>query len=203
MAQTSQAKNKISQLFKKQNREENVEKGRDMVEREIKAMEFDVKDVITQQNLKRVAEKFNFFNEEDMYAAVGYNGVTALQVANRLTEKLRKQRDQEVANQEVVKEIKVPPSPSAQKKNAGVTVKGIDNLLIRLSRCCNPVPGDEIVGYITKGRGVSVHREDCPNVKAEDDKENRLIPVEWESDAANQKNIWWILKFPATTARDF
>ncbi|MGG3450895.1 RelA/SpoT family protein [Domibacillus aminovorans] len=187
MAQTSQAKNKIRQFFKKQNREENVEKGRDMVEREIKAMEFDVKDVITQQNLKRVAEKFNFLNEEDMYAAVGYNGVTALQVANRLTEKLRKRRDQEVANQEVVKEIKVPPSPSAQKKNAGVTVKGIDNLLIRLSRCCNPVPGDDIVGYITKGRGVSVHRKDCPNVKAEDDTENRLISVEWESGAANQK----------------
>ncbi|OAH56108.1 MULTISPECIES: bifunctional (p)ppGpp synthetase/guanosine-3',5'-bis(diphosphate) 3'-pyrophosphohydrolase [Bacillaceae] len=187
MAQTSQAKNKIRQFFKKQNREENVEKGRDMVEREIKAMEFDVKDVITQQNLKRVAEKFNFLNEEDMYAAVGYNGVTALQVANRLTEKLRKRRDQEVANQEVVKEIKVPPSPSAQKKNAGVTVKGIDNLLIRLSRCCNPVPGDDIVGYITKGRGVSVHRKDCPNVQAENDTENRLISVEWESGAANQK----------------
>ncbi|OKL38200.1 RelA/SpoT family protein [Domibacillus mangrovi] len=187
MAQTSQAKNKIRQFFKKQNREENVEKGREMVEREIKAMEFDVKEVITQQNLKRVAEKFNFLNEEDMYAAVGYNGVTALQVANRLTEKLRKRRDLEVANQEVVKEIKAPPSPSAQKKNAGVTVKGIDNLLIRLSRCCNPVPGDEIVGYITKGRGVSVHRKDCPNVKAEEDTENRLISVEWESGAANQK----------------
>ncbi|OLN23455.1 (p)ppGpp synthetase [Domibacillus antri] len=187
MAQTSQAKNKIRQFFKKQNREENVEKGRDMIEREIKNMEFDVKDVMTQQNLKRVAEKFNFLNEEDMYAAVGYNGVTALQVANRLTEKLRKQRDQEAAIQEVVKEIKAPPNPSAQKKNAGVTVKGIDNLLIRLSRCCNPVPGDDIVGYITKGRGVSVHREDCPNVSADDDAENRLISVEWESGAANQK----------------
>ncbi len=187
MAQTSQAKNKIRQFFKKQNREENVEKGREMVEREIKNMEFDVKEVMTQQNLKRVAEKFNFLNEEDMYAAVGYNGVTALQVANRLTEKLRKQRDQEAAIQEVIKEIKAPPNPSAQKKNAGVTVKGIDNLLIRLSRCCNPVPGDEIVGYITKGRGVSVHRQDCPNVAADDDGEKRLITVEWESGGSNQK----------------
>ncbi|MCM3786817.1 bifunctional (p)ppGpp synthetase/guanosine-3',5'-bis(diphosphate) 3'-pyrophosphohydrolase [Domibacillus sp. 8LH] len=187
MAQTSQAKNKIRQFFKKQNREENVEKGQEMVENEIKNMEFDVKEVLTQQNLKRVAEKFNFLNEEDMYAAVGYNGVTALQVANRLTEKLRKQRDQEAALSEVVKEIKTPPNPAAQKKNAGVTVKGIDNLLIRLSRCCNPVPGDDIVGYITKGRGVSVHREDCPNVTADDDAENRLIPVEWESGGANQK----------------
>ncbi|WP_050181269.1 RelA/SpoT family protein [Domibacillus robiginosus] len=187
MAQTSQAKNKIRQFFKKQNREENVEKGQELVENEIKNMEFDVKEVLTQQNLKRVAEKFNFLNEEDMYAAVGYNGVTALQVANRLTEKLRKQRDQEASLNEAVKEIKTPPNPAAQKKNAGVTVKGIDNLLIRLSRCCNPVPGDDIVGYITKGRGVSVHREDCPNVTADDDAENRLIPVEWESGGSNQK----------------
>ncbi|MBM7648996.1 GTP pyrophosphokinase [Bacillus ectoiniformans] len=184
MAQTSQAKNKIKQFFKKQNREENMEKGREQVEKEIRNMDFEVKEVLTSENVSRVAEKFNFSNEDDMYAAVGYNGITALQVVNRLTEKLRKMRDQEAAV-ESVKELKTVTTP-INKKNSGVKVKGIDNLLIRLSRCCNPVPGDDIVGYITKGRGVSVHRSDCPNVTNEDSS-TRLIPVEWESGAAKQK----------------
>ena len=95
LTQTSQAKNKIRQFFKKQRREENIEKGKELVEKEIKAMEFDVKEILTPENFKRVAEKFNIINEDDMYAAVGYNGITALQVANRLTEKLRKQKERE------------------------------------------------------------------------------------------------------------
>ncbi|WP_335869244.1 RelA/SpoT family protein [Bacillus sp. 2205SS5-2] len=183
LAQTSQAKNKIKQFFKKQRKDENMEKGKELVEKEIRALDFEVKQVLTNENIKRVAEKFNFSNEEDMYAAVGYNGITAAQIANRLTEKLRKQRNQEEAIVEV-KELK--GQPPRKRGETGVQVKGIDNLLIRLSRCCNPVPGDEIVGFITKGRGVSVHRGDCPNITT-DDGENRLIPVEWESDATQRK----------------
>ncbi|GER66224.1 GTP pyrophosphokinase [Weizmannia acidilactici] len=184
LAQTSQAKNKIRQFFKRQRKEENIEKGREMVEKEIRALEFDVKEVLTSENIKRVAEKFNFANEDDMYAAVGYNGITASQIANRLTEKWRKQRDSEEAIKEIVSEQKQPVKH--RKRDTGVTVKGIDNLLIRLSKCCNPVPGDEIVGFITKGRGVSVHRADCPNVQNEEAR-NRLIPVEWETDASDRK----------------
>ncbi|OLP65413.1 GTP pyrophosphokinase [Bacillus pumilus] len=188
LAQTSQAKNKIRQFFKKQRREENVEKGREHIEKEIKNLEFDVKDILTADNLQKVADKFNFSNEEDMYAAVGYNGITALQVANRLTEKERKQRDQE-EQEKTVQEVTVESKPyHGKKREAGVRVKGIDNLLVRLSKCCNPVPGDSIVGFITKGRGVSVHREDCPNVKTGEAQE-RLIPVEWEHEqpARNRK----------------
>ncbi|GLJ03623.1 (p)ppGpp synthetase [Bacillus pumilus] len=188
LAQTSQAKHKIRQFFKKQRREENVEKGRELVEKEIKNLEFDVKDILTAENLQKVADKFNFSNEEDMYAAVGYNGITALQVANRLTEKERKQRDQE-EQEKTVQEVTVEPKTyHGKKREAGVRVKGIDNLLVRLSKCCNPVPGDSIVGFITKGRGVSVHREDCPNVKTGEAQE-RLIPVEWEHEqpAKNRK----------------
>ena len=142
-------------------------------------MGFDLKEILTPENIKRVAEKFNFANEEDMYAAVGYNGITALQVANRLTEKWRRERslEQESSIAKVVSEVKA--MPPAKKRETGVKVKGIDNLLIRLSKCCSPIPGDEIVGFITKGRGISVHRTDCPNIATEDAKE-RLIPVEWE-----------------------
>lgn len=186
LAQTSQAKNKIRQFFKKQRKEENVEKGRELVEKEIRNMEFDLKEILTPENIKRVAEKFNFFSEEDMYAAVGYNGITALQVANRLTEKWRKQRDLEqvttIAN--AVNELK--SFPTKKKRESGVRVTGIDNLLIRLSRCCSPVPGDDIVGFITKGRGVSVHRADCTNIDTADAKA-RLIPVEWETALNDRK----------------
>jgi GTP pyrophosphokinase len=186
LAQTSQAKNKIRAFFKKQRRDENVVKGKELVEKEIRNMEFELKEILTSDNLKKVAEKFNFSNEEDMYAAVGYNGVTALQVANRLTEKWRKKRDQEQSASitNVISELKT--YPSSKKRESGVRVQGIDNLLIRLSRCCNPVPGDEIVGFITKGRGVSVHRSDCTNIDS-NDAQTRLIPVEWESSLNDRK----------------
>ncbi|WP_147532466.1 RelA/SpoT family protein [Bacillus marasmi] len=186
LAQTSQAKNKIRAFFKKQRKEENVEKGRELVEKEIRNMDFDVKEILTADNLKRVAEKFNFASDEDMYAAVGYNGVTALQVANRLTEKWRKKRDLEQVTDVKTAVSELKGFPASKKRESGVRVTGIDNLLIRLSRCCNPVPGDEIVGFITKGRGVSVHRADCTNINTEDAKE-RLIPVEWETALNDRK----------------
>src|SRR5690606_17886600 len=183
LAQTSQAKNKIRQFFKRQRKDEHVIKGRELVEKEIKEMEFDVKSVLTAENIKKVASKFNFVNEDDLFASVGYNGITALQVANRLTEKLRKERDQAEAVNEI---IELKPDIPNKRHEAGVTVKGANNLLIRLSRCCSPVPGDEIVGFITKGRGVSVHRTDCPNINTEEMK-NRLIAVEWESTTQQRK----------------
>ncbi len=180
ICQTSQAKNKIRQFFKKQRREENVEKGRELVEKEILKHDFELKEVLTAENLNRVAEKFNFTNEEDMYAAVGYNGITAAQIATRLTEKLRRKKDQVQLEESLLKAVaEVKSIPHKKKKDTGVVVKGVDNLLVRLSKCCNPVPGDEILGFITKGRGVSVHRTDCPNIHTAEAKE-RLLPVEWE-----------------------
>lgn len=177
IAQSSQAKNKIKQFFKKQLRDDNIHKGREMIEKEIKSQDFDIKEVLGNENIKRVYEKYSFTSEEEMYAAVGFNGITALQVVNRLAEKMRKIRDHEVALEKITQEMK---SPTIRKStDSGVVVKGIDNLLIRLSRCCCPVPGDEIVGFITKGRGVSVHRGDCPNIQDEHTNE-RIIDVEWE-----------------------
>lgn len=178
LAQTSQAKNKIKQFFKRQRKEENIVKGRELVEKEIKEMNFEVKKVMTSENLQRVASMFNFSNEDDMFASVGYNGISAIQVANRLTEKLRKERDEIEKIEEIMSEAKKVET-NRRRHDAGVTVKGIDNLLVRLSRCCNPVPGDDIIGFVTKGRGVSVHRKDCHNIIA-DEMKHRLIDVEWE-----------------------
>jgi len=178
LAQSSQAKNKIKQFFKKHLREENIVKGKDLIEKEIKSQDFDAKEVLSQENIKRVLDKLNYTNEEDLYAAVGVGGITAQQIVNRLAEKKRKEREQEEALEKIVKEMQ---NNQAKKRRteSGVIVKGIDNLLIRLSRCCTPVPGDDIVGFITKGRGVSVHRADCPNIQ-EGDHADRLIEVEWE-----------------------
>lgn len=178
IAKTSQAKNKIRQFFKKQLRAENIQKGREMIEREVKAQEYDLKEVLTTENINRTIEKFSFTSEEDMYAAVGFNGVTAQQVVNRLAEKMRREREKQDTIDKIVSEMN-SASPSKMTES-GVIVKGIENLLIRLSKCCNPVPGDEIVGFITKGRGVSVHRSDCPNIiTSEMEEDDRLIDVEW------------------------
>ncbi|PYZ94150.1 (p)ppGpp synthetase [Salipaludibacillus keqinensis] len=189
ITQSSHAKNKIRQWFKKERREENVEKGREMVEKEIERKGFTTKEVLTNENIDRVADKFSFTTDEDMYAAVGYSGITAAQIVTRLTDDLRKKQDEEQESltiSEAVEELK-PQEKSVSKTSTGVSVKGVDNLLIRLSRCCNPVPGDNIVGYITKGRGVSIHRKDCPNID-NDESNTRLLPVEWEGNHQKPKN---------------
>ncbi|KGR74459.1 RelA/SpoT family protein [Ureibacillus sinduriensis] len=178
LAQSSQAKNKIKQFFKKHLRDENIVKGKDLIDKEIKSQDFDPKEVLSIENMKRVLDKLNYTNEEDLYAAVGVGGITAQQIVNRLAEKKRKEREQEVALEKIVKEMQNNQARKSRTES-GVIVKGIENLLIRLSRCCTPVPGDEIVGFITKGRGVSVHRADCPNIQ-EGENADRLIEVEWE-----------------------
>lgn len=184
IAQSSHARSKIKQWFKKEKREENVEKGRDMLERELKRLGVEVSEWMSDDKLIEVAKKFAFNDIEDMLSAIGFGGITAAQICTRLTEKLRK--EQEEANllelTSEIKEIKAAPEKRSRPTN-GVRVKGIDNLLVRFARCCNPVPGDDIVGYVTRGRGVSVHRSDCANLPAisDDEEAARVIEVEWES----------------------
>lgn len=174
IAKSSTAKSKIKQFFKKEKREESVQKGQELIELEIKKQGYDVKACLEEKNMLLVADKFNFSGAEDMYAAVGYGGITASQITTRLIDPFRKQKEEER-----LPDIPESASKVRKKPMQGVTVKGVDNLLIRLSRCCNPVLGDDIIGFITRGRGVSVHRMDCPNVEVEVDKE-RLAEVRWE-----------------------
>lgn len=191
LVSTSKAKNKIKRFFKLQDREVNVLKGRDMLEKQLNDMQFQPKNFLTKPNIKMLLERFNFTSEDDLYAAIGFGELTALVVANRLTEKERRDRDNEKKIQEVTSsELKTKKEPEKikVKHEGGIVIQGIDNLLIRISRCCNPVPGDEIVGYITKGRGVSIHRKTCPNVIAAKDTDNRLIEVEWEEATAKSQD---------------
>lgn len=189
ITQTSQAKNKIRAFFKKQRRDENIAKGKDLVDKEIRALGIEPKEALTEENLKRVYERFNFINDDDLYAAVGYQGITAALVATRLTDKIRqtRQKEQDLAQTlEGARNEYKEKEKKKYKKDSGVIVEGVENLLVRLSKCCNPVPGDEIIGYITKGRGVSVHRSDCPNVLTEEAKE-RHLHVEWEVDQTQKQ----------------
>lgn len=184
IAQSSHARSKIRQWFKKEKREENVAKGRDLLERELKRLGLEPSAWMSDDKLQEAASKFTFNDIEDMMSAIGFGGITAAQICTKLTEKLRKEAEE--ANQIELtaekKEIKAASGARKNRPNHGVTVKGVDNLLVRYARCCNPVPGDAIVGYITRGRGVSVHRMDCLNIPFGSDAEeaDRVIEVEWE-----------------------
>ena len=186
---TTRAKNKIKRFFKLQDRDENIIKGRELLEKQITELGFNFKDFMTKQGMKDIATRFNFGTEEDLFAAIGFGEISYQTVANKMTEKARR----EIEDQKVVETAFEKTTTQGLKKESqkmkirhegGVIIEGVDNLLIRLSRCCNPVPGDDIVGYITKGRGISVHRKDCPNVQLPESEQNRLIEVDWE-DTAN------------------
>ncbi|CAM3735047.1 RelA/SpoT family protein [Alicyclobacillus pomorum] len=178
IVQSSQAKSKIRQWFKREKREENVARGRELIEKEIVKQKLEPHLLMTPAAMQDVLQKFNFSKEEDMFAAVGYGGLSAVQVVTRLLDKFRRDH----AGQPLDK-VSLELRDRGKTSYNGVRVRGVDNLLIRFARCCNPVPGDEIIGFITRGRGVSVHRTDCPNVEALTRDENRVIEVEWAGSA--------------------
>ena len=166
-AKTSRAQQKIRQWFKKQDRAENITQGRAIVERELKRL--GLEDV----NLEQLAQALQFDKVEDFFAAVGYGDVS---LQNLATKSMEIQREAAV-------ELPLPPPtapPPPAISTSDITVTGVGNLLTTLGKCCNPLPGDEIVGYITRGRGVTIHRQDCPNILSRTDRE-RLIQVDWGS----------------------
>lgn len=182
IVKTPQAKNKINQWLKKECREENIVQGKELVERELRRINMTQAQLFRPEWLQQMYRKYNFSSLDDIYAGIGYGGLTAQKVVLRL---------RDLYNQETKPETEPPEQKRTEEKKRnrsrsnGIEVVGIDNCLVRLSRCCNPVPGDEIVGFITKGRGVSVHRADCPNMQptalSEEDK-NRFIGVRWIAD---------------------
>jgi len=199
ITQSSKAKNKIRQFFKKQRREENISRGKEQVYEEIEQLGFQPKEVLTENNLQKVFAKFNFTSESDMYAAVGYQGITAALIATRLTDDLRKKREEQQVSgkiKDAIRDVKAKGSQIDFKGESGVEVAGVDNLLTRMAKCCNPVPGDEIVGYITKGRGVTIHRTDCANIQSEDAKE-RFLDVRWKNDQSRGKQYHLDLEISA------
>lgn len=177
----SATRNKIRSWFKKERREENIENGQALIEKEAKHLGYNLKDLIKDDRLKQVAKTFNIQSEEDMYAALGYGGITVRGILTKLIE-MHKKDLQEATTPDISKmldELK-PQKGTVKKSNHGILVEGEGGLLVRMAKCCNPIPGDPIVGYITRGRGVSVHRADCPNVLNDMDDISRMIEVNWD-----------------------
>ncbi|MGI6003852.1 MAG: RelA/SpoT family protein, partial [Christensenellales bacterium] len=183
IVQSSAAKSRIRQWLKREFKEENTQKGKDMLEDAAKRQGYHLNQLLKNEWLEGVLRRYTINSLDDLYAAVGFGGLSTSQVLARLIEGYRKAHQNEeppipVKPKPEVKEPKKPERKSTSQH--GVIVKGQENMLVRLSHCCNPVPGDEIIGYITRGRGVSVHRCDCTNLTAIASEPERLIEVEWE-----------------------
>ena len=182
------AKTRIQRWFKKNEREDNIIKGKEILEKEVKKLGGSHQELLKDEYLKVAMARYNYQTEDDMYSAIGFGAITATKIISKLLEEYRKEHKEDNIEQkieELAKERKTQAKPS----NSGVVVKGIDNCLVKLSKCCNPVPGDEIVGYITKGRGVSVHRKDCKNIGDLFSQENRMIDVSWYTDKPSTYNV--------------
>ena len=185
IAKSSEARSKIRQWFKKEKREENIANGRSSFEQELKHMGLSMKDVT--DNLPLLLKKVSYGTLDEMYAAIGYGGFTAQKAVSRMKGELlriaRQHQAEELTLHPEEPPISVPQKPEG-KSEQGIIVEGLDNCLVKFSRCCTPVPGDEIVGFITRGYGVSVHRADCPNAAPERraGQEGRWLKVTWGSD---------------------
>lgn len=181
IAKSSNARNKIRQWLKKENKSENEEKGKSMLEKYIRRKGYDPQQIIKTQRINRVAKELKLPNVEDLYSSLGYGGTMLSKVLDLLVKFYDEEKQAELKKLKEIKNYEHKPSKKKSENTGGISIKGVDNLLIRLAKCCNPVPGDNIVGFITKGRGVSVHRADCPNITSLPEEERaRFIDVEWD-----------------------
>ena len=185
IVKTSEAKAKIRAWLKKEEREENVIKGKEMLTAEAKKAGYTMAQLTKADILEPVFKRYSLSSLDDLYATIGFGGLSTLQLLNRLAEEYKKQNKAEAPPLPIVeKPAEEAKKPAPSSSSNGVIVKGESGMLVRFARCCNPLPGDEIVGYITRGRGVSVHRADCVNLKDAGVEPERMIEVEWESSGA-------------------
>ena len=186
--QSSSAKNKIMQWFKKNERQENIEKGKVLVEKEIKRIGMTHDELFSTKYYNPMLERYNFRNLDEMYAAVGFGSIGVSKIITRTLEEYKKYNKESDENvEEKIEELKNETRPKSSK--TGIIVKGIENCLVKLSKCCSPVPGDEIVGYITRGRGVTIHRKDCKNLKDLLQEEGRIIDVYWDEEKQSSYKV--------------
>ena len=185
LCRSNEARNKIRQWFKRERREENIVRGRAMFEQELKKTGLTIAAISTEELLPYILKKVRFNSLDDLYAAIGYGGMPAVKAVNRVRDEMIRQGQQvrDTAHRAPPKEERpAEPQPTApQYSSTGIIVEGLNNCLVKFAKCCSPVPGDPVVGFITKGYGVSVHRADCPNAQKtrSEDEQGRWIPVSW------------------------
>ena len=192
IAKSSEARSKIRQWFKRERREENIAQGRASFEAELKHAGLTMSQVTAADALPAILKRLSFQTLDELYAAIGYGGYTALKAVNRIRDELQQmsraaaiEKAAQAAEEAKAVQTGKPPAPRRSKSEKGIIVEGLSNCLVKFSKCCTPVPGDEIVGFITRGYGVSVHRRDCPNA-AQDRRtgadQGRWIKVTWSDD---------------------
>ncbi|MBZ6526202.1 bifunctional (p)ppGpp synthetase/guanosine-3',5'-bis(diphosphate) 3'-pyrophosphohydrolase [Aerococcaceae bacterium DSM 111021] len=179
---TSKARNRIKRYFKLQDREENSELGEDILEKELKELGYTLKILSNKKIETNVLQRFNFNTLTDLYASIGLGEVNVSTIINFLDLRIERNEEDNLDNDTTISKEVSSRNSQRTVHESGVVVEGSDNLMIRLSKCCNPVPGDDIIGYITRGRGISVHRKDCPNLLAETELNDRLIDVQWDQE---------------------
>lgn len=192
IARSSEARSKIRQWFKKEKKEENIANGRAAFEAELKHCGIPMKDVLDPENLPGLLKRVAYGSLDEMYAAIGYGGFSAQKAVNRMQSELARIQKQHALDRAAVVPVEGDPEavrpavPKREKSEQGIVVEGLSNCLVKFSKCCTPVPGDEIIGFITRGYGVSVHRCDCPNAaldrRSAPGQEGRWIKVSWGSD---------------------
>ncbi|MCI6215062.1 MAG: bifunctional (p)ppGpp synthetase/guanosine-3',5'-bis(diphosphate) 3'-pyrophosphohydrolase [Clostridiales bacterium] len=171
---TASARTKIRQYFKKEMKEENIKRGKDMLEREAKRRGYNLSELLGTAGLNYIMNRYTLSSIDDLYASVGFGGLTTNQIIVKLIDYFKR----DLLSKNPVAEIKTTSTTGKSSSGNGVLIRGYDDFLVRLSHCCNPVPGDKIVGYVSRGRGVSVHCVDCPNVKNMEPE--RLIEAKWD-----------------------
>ena len=189
VVKSTQAKNKINQWFKKEFKESNIIKGKEMVASYCKAKSLNLSNLLQPKYEEIVQRKYGFKDWDSVLAAIGHGGLKEGQVVNRLAEEYGKDHKQELTDEIVLEKVAEAAKNKVHiaKSKSGIVVKGIDDVAVRFSRCCNPVPGDEIVGFVTRGRGLSIHRTDCVNmIHLTEAERARLIPAEWEGNVTEE-----------------
>lgn len=190
IVKSTQAKNKINQWFKREFKESNIIRGKEMISSYCKSKGINQSDIMNSKYMEVVQKKYGFRDWDAVLAAIGHGGLKEGQVVNRLMEEYNKEHKQEITDEVVLERVAEASKNKVHiaKSKSGIVVKGIDDVAVRFSRCCNPVPGDEIVGFVTRGRGLSIHRTDCVNMLHLTESERaRLIDAEWESDVAEEE----------------
>lgn len=185
IVKSSQAKSKIKQWFKKQGKDDNILEGRTALEREVRRLGYKFSEILKEEWVNQVSKKLNFNNLDDMYAAIGFGSIQLNQVLSRLKE-LHKEYYKVEEALEKLKEL--PNTEERRISQHGIITEGVDNIQIKLAKCCSPVPGDEIVGYVTRGRGLSVHRKDCSNILNNTTPE-RFMEVRWDDNKQNSYSV--------------
>ena len=183
VVKSTQAKNKINQWFKKEFKEDNIIRGKELIVSYCRGKSINLQNILKPKYQQVVQKKYGFRDWDAVLAAIGHGGLKEGQVVNRLFEEYEKEHKKEITDETILERISEANSQKVHiaKSKSGIVVKGINDMAVRFSKCCNPVPGDEIVGFVTRGRGMSIHRTDCINMLHLSDVERaRLIDAEWE-----------------------